>query len=152
MFPVIDGMSLNVYPLHLDHSEPADPHTSPPPGLSAAETYTGQTVHAAQDPQSAADKTTDANKAIVAIAAELQLTYQTNPNNPQATTNAAHAISTLYGNSSQVQQWVGSALKMELQGTPRERATNEALAKVDVPITSSCMCRTKIYQSKECCS
>ena len=28
----------------------------------------------------------------------------------------------------------------------------EALAKVDVPITSSCMCRTKIYQSKECCS
>jgi hypothetical protein len=131
MFPVIDGMSLNVYPLHLDHSEPADPHTSPPPGLSAAETYTGQTVHAAQDPQSAADKTTDANKAIVAIAAELQLTYQTNPNNPQATTNAAHAISTLYGNSSQVQQWVGSALKMELQGTPRERATNEALAKVD---------------------
>jgi hypothetical protein len=27
-----------------------------------------------------------------------------------------------------------------------------ALAKVDVPITSSCMCRTKIYQSKECCS
>jgi tetratricopeptide (TPR) repeat protein len=27
-----------------------------------------------------------------------------------------------------------------------------AMAKVDVPITSSCMCRTKIYQSRECCS
>ena len=27
-----------------------------------------------------------------------------------------------------------------------------ALAKVDVPITSSCMCRTKIYQPKDCCA
>jgi tetratricopeptide (TPR) repeat protein len=27
-----------------------------------------------------------------------------------------------------------------------------AMAKVDVPITSSCMCRTKVYQPKECCS
>jgi hypothetical protein len=27
-----------------------------------------------------------------------------------------------------------------------------ALAKIDVPITSSCMCRTKIHQPKECCS
>jgi hypothetical protein len=27
-----------------------------------------------------------------------------------------------------------------------------ALAKVDVPITSSCMCRTKIHQPQECCS
>jgi hypothetical protein len=128
MFPVIDGMPSNAYQLHLD-SGPADAHS--PAGLSAAAAYTGQTVHTAQDAQSAADKTTDADKAIVAIAAELQLTYQANPNNPQATTTAAHAISTLYGNSSQVQQWVGSALKMELQGTPTERATNEALAKVD---------------------
>lgn len=27
-----------------------------------------------------------------------------------------------------------------------------ALTKVDVPVTSSCMCRTKVYQAKECCS
>jgi tetratricopeptide (TPR) repeat protein len=27
-----------------------------------------------------------------------------------------------------------------------------ALSKVDVPITSSCMCRTSVYQPKECCS
>jgi hypothetical protein len=27
-----------------------------------------------------------------------------------------------------------------------------AMAKVDVPITSSCMCRTKVYSLKECCS
>jgi len=27
-----------------------------------------------------------------------------------------------------------------------------AMAKVDVPITSSCMCRTKVYQAKECCA
>ena len=27
-----------------------------------------------------------------------------------------------------------------------------ALTKVDVPITSSCMCRTKVYQPKECCA
>jgi hypothetical protein len=27
-----------------------------------------------------------------------------------------------------------------------------ALAKVDVPITSSCMCRTTVYQPKECCT
>jgi hypothetical protein len=27
-----------------------------------------------------------------------------------------------------------------------------ALARVDVPITSSCMCRTKIHQPEECCS
>ena len=27
-----------------------------------------------------------------------------------------------------------------------------ALTKVDLPITSSCMCRTKVYQAKECCS
>ena len=27
-----------------------------------------------------------------------------------------------------------------------------ALAKVDVPITSSCMCRTKVYLPKECCA
>jgi hypothetical protein len=27
-----------------------------------------------------------------------------------------------------------------------------ALANVDVPITSSCMCRTKVYQPKGCCA
>jgi hypothetical protein len=33
-----------------------------------------------------------------------------------------------------------------------EAKLGAALAKVDVPITSSCMCRTKTYQPRECCS
>jgi tetratricopeptide (TPR) repeat protein len=33
-----------------------------------------------------------------------------------------------------------------------EQKLAAALMKVDVPITSSCMCRTKIYQPEECCS
>jgi len=33
-----------------------------------------------------------------------------------------------------------------------EKKLAAALIKVDVPITSSCMCRTKVYQPEECCS
>jgi tetratricopeptide (TPR) repeat protein len=46
---------------------------------------------------------------------------------------------------------------LQRRGETEELATLEAklataLAKVDVPITSSCMCRTTVYQAKECCS
>lgn len=46
---------------------------------------------------------------------------------------------------------------LERRGETAERAILQtklaaALDKVDVPITSSCMCRTKVYQPKECCS
>jgi tetratricopeptide (TPR) repeat protein len=46
---------------------------------------------------------------------------------------------------------------LQRRGETEELATLEAklataLAKVDVPITSSCMCRTTVYQAKERCS
>ena len=42
------------------------------------------------------------------------------------------------------------AEKEELPGLEAKLAI--ALAKVDVPITSSCMCRTTVYQPKDCCA
>ena len=44
----------------------------------------------------------------------------------------------------------GAARQKELPALEAKLAA--ALAKVDVPITSSCMCRTKVHQSKACCS
>jgi hypothetical protein len=131
MFVLLNGMSVDAYQWQVDHSSTAAATPTTTPARSAAETYTGQAVHAAQTAQSGSDKTTSANEAIVAIAAELELSYQANSNNSQATRNASQAISARFGNGSQIQQWVGSALRMVLQGTPTERATNQVLAQVD---------------------
>jgi hypothetical protein len=100
-------------------------------GQAAAKTYTDQAVHAAQSPASGSDSAVLADQAIVAIAAELRLSYQANPNNEQATDAAEQAIVARYGNSSEVKQWSSAALKTVLTETPAERATNEDLAKVD---------------------
>ena len=46
---------------------------------------------------------------------------------------------------------------LQQRGETAERTAFEAklaaaMAKLDVPITSSCMCRTKVYRADTCCS
>lgn len=64
--------------------------------------------------------------------------------------------------SAEAQRWFDLGLNWcfgfnQDRGETEELPTFEAklaiaLSKVDVPITSSCMCRTKVYQPKDCCA
>src|ERR1700722_19266049 len=102
--------------------------SKPPPSkaaVTAAQTYTGQAVKGAQATPA------DGNKAVLAMAAELRLTYQEDSSNTQATRAAADALAARYGGGAQVKKWSESALQMVLNETPAERATNSDLAKVD---------------------
>ena len=130
----------------------------PAPAVKAAEEYTDKTVATAKETKQAADKLQadfgdaapednqadwemyvarrtvangDQAKAEQAIAAELRLTYQGDPNNKEAVQNAAHDIANRYHDDPAAQAAVNKSLDTVLTETPTERATNTKLNEVN---------------------
>jgi len=131
---------------------------APAPAVKAAEEYTDKTVATAKETKDAADKLQadfgdtlpednqvdwemyvarrtiangDQAKAEQAIAAELRLTYQGDPNNKEAVQNAAHDIANRYHDDPAAQAAVNKSLDTVLTETPTERATNTKLNEVN---------------------
>jgi hypothetical protein len=145
--------TLVTQPLRAPALSPPDPAA-----LKTAQDYTDKTVAAAQASKLVADKlqkdygnkapeedpvgwrtyvarrevaNEDQAKAEQAIAAELRLTYQGDPNNKVATQNAARDITNRFKDDSRAQAAANAALQTVLTETPAQRNTNIKLNEVN---------------------